>query len=156
MQRGYFYALVFRAHSFIVFGLTALFLSVFRELFKKTVEYKNDNDFMSKAEGRTTIPIIVNMDVMMAKRKIGLNELSELVGITLANLSILKNGKAKAIRFPPSTHMQGLGLPAGRHSRICDDDPPWPARGEAVEVLCRARARRAMKIRAMKNKNRFL
>jgi putative transcriptional regulator len=43
--------------------------------------------------------IIVNLDVMMAKRKITLNELSEKVGITLANLSILKTGKAKAIRF---------------------------------------------------------
>lgn len=43
--------------------------------------------------------IIVNLDVMMAKRKISLNELSEKVGITQANLSILKTGKAKAIRF---------------------------------------------------------
>lgn len=45
------------------------------------------------------MPIIVNLDVMMAKRKMSLNELSEKVGITLANLSILKTGKAKAIRF---------------------------------------------------------
>ena len=43
--------------------------------------------------------IIVNLDVMMAKRKISLNELAEKVGITNANLSILKTGKAKAIRF---------------------------------------------------------
>ena len=43
--------------------------------------------------------IIVNLDVMMAKRKISLNELSERVGLTLSNLSILKTGKAKAIRF---------------------------------------------------------
>ena len=43
--------------------------------------------------------IIVNLDVMMAKRKISLGELSELVGITPANLSILKTGKAKAVRF---------------------------------------------------------
>ncbi|MCD6566827.1 MAG: helix-turn-helix transcriptional regulator [Bacteroidales bacterium] len=43
--------------------------------------------------------IIVNLDVMMAKRKISLNELSERVKITPANLSILKTGKAKAIRF---------------------------------------------------------
>lgn len=43
--------------------------------------------------------IVVNLDVMMAKRKISLNELSEKVGITQANLSILKTGKAKAIRF---------------------------------------------------------
>ncbi|MEN9697731.1 MAG: hypothetical protein RLZ56_1152 [Bacteroidota bacterium] len=43
--------------------------------------------------------IVVNLDVMMAKRKMSLNELSEKVGLTLANLSILKTGKAKAIRF---------------------------------------------------------
>ena len=43
--------------------------------------------------------IIVNLDVMMAKRKMSLNELSEKTGITLANLSILKNNKARAIRF---------------------------------------------------------
>lgn len=43
--------------------------------------------------------IIINLDVMMAKRKIGLSELAEKVGITNANLSILKNNKAKAIRF---------------------------------------------------------
>lgn len=43
--------------------------------------------------------IVVNLDVMMAKRKMSLNELSDKVGITLSNLSILKNNKAKAIRF---------------------------------------------------------
>ena len=43
--------------------------------------------------------IIVNLDVMLAKRKMSLTELSEKVGITMANLSILKKGKAKAVRF---------------------------------------------------------
>lgn len=43
--------------------------------------------------------IIINIDVMLAKRKMSVTELSEKVGITMANLSILKNGKAKAIRF---------------------------------------------------------
>lgn len=43
--------------------------------------------------------IVVNLDVIMAKRKMSLNELSEKVGLTLSNLSILKTGKAKAIRF---------------------------------------------------------
>ena len=43
--------------------------------------------------------IIVNLDVMMAKRKMSLNELSEKVDLTISNLSILKTGKAKAIRF---------------------------------------------------------
>ena len=45
------------------------------------------------------MPIIVNLDVMMARRKISLNELAGKVDITLANLSILKTGKAKAVRF---------------------------------------------------------
>lgn len=43
--------------------------------------------------------IVINLDVMMAKRKMSLNELSEHVGITIANLSILKTGKAKAVRL---------------------------------------------------------
>ncbi|MBQ7860299.1 MAG: helix-turn-helix transcriptional regulator [Faecalibacterium sp.] len=45
------------------------------------------------------MPIVVNLDVMMARRKIGAGELAEKIGITPANLSILKNQKAKAIRF---------------------------------------------------------
>lgn len=45
------------------------------------------------------MPIVVNLDVMMAKRKMSLNELSEKVELTLSNLSILKTGKAKAVRF---------------------------------------------------------
>jgi len=43
--------------------------------------------------------IIINIDVMLARRKMSVTELTEKVGITMANLSILKNGKAKAIRF---------------------------------------------------------
>ena len=45
------------------------------------------------------MPIVVNLDVMMAKRKMSLNELASRVDLTLANLSILKNNKAKAVRF---------------------------------------------------------
>lgn len=45
------------------------------------------------------MPIVVNLDVMMAKRKMSLSELSEKVNVTLSNLSILKTGRAKAIRF---------------------------------------------------------
>lgn len=45
------------------------------------------------------MPIIVNLDVMMAKRKVSAGDLSKAIGITPANLSILKNGKAKAVRF---------------------------------------------------------
>ena len=45
------------------------------------------------------MPIIINLDVMLAKRKMSLTELSERVGITMSNLSILKTGKAKAVRL---------------------------------------------------------
>ena len=45
------------------------------------------------------MPIIVNLDVMLAKRTMSMNELSEKVGITLANLSVLKNNTGKAVRF---------------------------------------------------------
>lgn len=45
------------------------------------------------------MPIVINIDVMLAKRKMSVTELTDKVGITMANLSILKNGKAKAIRF---------------------------------------------------------
>ena len=43
--------------------------------------------------------IIINIDVMLAKRKMSVTELTEKVGITMANISVLKNGKAKAVRF---------------------------------------------------------
>lgn len=45
------------------------------------------------------MPVIVNLDVMLARRKMSVTELSERVGITMANISILKNGKARAIKF---------------------------------------------------------
>lgn len=45
------------------------------------------------------MPIVVNLDIMMARRKMTLNELAERIGITPANLSILKNNKARAVRF---------------------------------------------------------
>ena len=48
---------------------------------------------------KTTTMIVINLDVMMAKRKMSLNELAEKIGITAPNLSILKTGKAKAVRF---------------------------------------------------------
>ncbi len=47
--------------------------------------------------------IRVNLDVMLAKRKMGVNELADAIGITPANVSVLKNGRAKAIRFPRLT-----------------------------------------------------
>ena len=74
------------------------------------------------------MPIIVNLDVMMAKRKISLGELAERIDLTPANLSILKTGKAKAVRFSTleaickelnaGSHLQGTELPARRHTGI--------------------------------------
>ena len=58
------------------------------------------------------MPIIVNLDVMMAKRHMGAGELAETIGITPANLSILKNNKAKAVRFSTGSPVQRAGLPA--------------------------------------------
>ena len=67
--------------------------------------------------------IIVNLDVEMAKRKMPLGELAERVGLTQANLSILKTGKAKAVRFSTleaicrdRSHIPRIGLPAWRHT----------------------------------------
>ena len=54
---------------------------------------------MTRTEKREIMAIIVNLDIMMARRKISLGELAEKIDITPANLSIMKTGKAKAIRF---------------------------------------------------------
>ncbi len=60
------------------------------------------------------MPIIVNLDVMLARRKMTLSALAEAVGITLANLSILKSGKAKAVRFSTLAAIcQALGCQPG-------------------------------------------
>ena len=67
--------------------------------------------------------IIVNLDVMMAKRKMGLTELSEKVGITLANLSILKNNRARAIRFSTLDAIcKALDCQPGDILEFTDDD----------------------------------
>ena len=68
--------------------------------------------------------ILVNLDVMMAKRKIGLTELSEKVGITLANLSILKNNRARAIRFSTLDAIcQALDCQPGDILQYVEDEP---------------------------------
>jgi putative transcriptional regulator len=67
--------------------------------------------------------IIVNLDVMMAKRKMGLSELASKVDLTLANLSILKNGKAKAVRFSTlSAICQALNCQPGDILEYSDDN----------------------------------
>jgi len=69
------------------------------------------------------MPIIVNLDVMMAKRKISLNELSVRVDLTLSNLSILKTGKAKAIRFSTLNAIcKALDCQPGDILEYADDD----------------------------------
>ena len=61
------------------------------------------------------MPIIVRLDRVLADRKMPLTVLAEKVGISLVNLSNLKTGKVKAIRFSTRGHLPGAGVPAGRH-----------------------------------------
>ena len=75
----------------VIVMMLGLIMRVLKNVFDKAVEIKSENDL--------SMPIIVNLDVMMAKRKMSSQELAEKVGITTANLSILKTGKAKAVRF---------------------------------------------------------
>ena len=66
------------------------------------------------------MPIAVNLDVMMARRHKGAGELAEEIGITPANLSILKNNKAKAVRFSTLEALcKALGLPTGGYFGVC-------------------------------------
>lgn len=77
------------------------------------------------------MPIIVNLDVMMAKRKMSLNELSDKVGLTLSNLSILKTGKAKAIRFNTLEAIcQALNCQPGDILEYADNPPATDMTGE--------------------------
>lgn len=81
-----------------------------------------------KGGGDDIMAIIINIDVMMAKRKMSLGELAERVDITPANLSILKNGKAKAIRFSTLEAIcRELDWPAGD---IIEYRPDLPAEKE--------------------------
>lgn len=69
--------------------------------------------------------IVINLDVVMAQRKIGLTELSKQVDITMANLSILKNNKAKAIRFSTLEALcQALGCQPGDLISFVDETGP--------------------------------
>ena len=80
--------------------------------------------------------IIVNLDVELAKRKMSLSELAEKVGLTLANLSILKTGKAKAVRFTTLMALcHELQCQPGDLLEFVDEenDPPLPPRGEVAE-----------------------
>lgn len=83
------------------------------------------------------MPIVVNIDVMMARRKMSAGELAERVGITPANLSILKNNKAKAIRFSTLEALCKAGLQAGGHFRLHGGLTKWNRRKR--RRACRAR-----------------
>jgi putative transcriptional regulator len=75
------------------------------------------------------MPIIVRLDVALARRKMSLTELAEAVGITLANLSILKTGKAKAIRFSTLEAIcEHLGCQPGEILEHVSDSPSEPKR----------------------------
>lgn len=72
------------------------------------------------------MPIIVNLDVMMAKRKIGLMDLAEKMNITPANLSILKNNKAKAVRFSTLDQIcRELNCQPGDILEYCEELPEY-------------------------------
>jgi putative transcriptional regulator len=74
----------------------AVFTAVLQRLLHEAVEIKSENDLIIWGN---KVAIIINIDVMLAERKMSVMELSERVGIAMANLSILKIGKAKAIRL---------------------------------------------------------
>jgi putative transcriptional regulator len=70
------------------------------------------------------MPIVVNLDVMLARRKMSLTELSNRIGITIANMSILKSGKAKAIRFSTLEEIcRVLDCQPGDILEYMDDEP---------------------------------
>lgn len=70
--------------------------------------------------------IRVNLDVMLARRKMSVNELAEAIGITTVNVSVLKNGRAKAIRFSTLDAIcQTLGCQPGDVLEWVDDDKGW-------------------------------
>ena len=72
------------------------------------------------------MPIVINLDVMMARRKMSLTELSERVGITMANLSILKTGKAKAVRLDTLDAIcRILNCQPGDLLEYVDENPPY-------------------------------
>ena len=65
------------------------------------------------------MPIAVDIDVMLARRKLSVGELADRVGITPANLAVLKNGRAKAVRFATLARpLRGARMPAGRPAAL--------------------------------------
>ena len=81
-------------------GWTCFCLYAFKRLTQRyTFWWHALDENPNKSQNNKPMPIIVNLDVMMAKRKISLGDLAEKIDLTPANLSILKTGKAKAIRF---------------------------------------------------------
>jgi DNA-binding Xre family transcriptional regulator len=91
IKQGVTIPVQWESHEFL---FLAGIIFIIAQVFKKGIELQRENELTV-----WPMPIIVNLDVVMAKRKMSLNELSDKVGLTLSNLSILKTGKAKAIRF---------------------------------------------------------
>ena len=79
--------------------ILAFFCWIIAEVFALGIKLKEEQELTIYRKGEKIMSIIVNVDVMMAKRKMSSQELAEKIGITQANLSILKTGKAKAVRF---------------------------------------------------------
>jgi putative transcriptional regulator len=76
------------------------------------------------------MPIVVRLDVELARRKMGVGEFAERVGLTPANVAVLKNGRAKAVRFSTLEAMcRVLGCQPGDLLEFVDDDRPDPASG---------------------------
>ena len=84
------------------------------------------------SEVKIAMPIIVNLDVMLARRKMRSKELAERIGITEQNVSLLKSGKVKGVRFDTlDADLRSAGLPARRHpgiSRRCRQYRARPSR----------------------------
>ena len=76
----------------------SVFAAVLAHLVQKAYDLKNEK-ILTVEDCLRNMSIRINLDVVLAKKKMSVTELSEKVGITMANISILKNGKAKAIRF---------------------------------------------------------
>ena len=96
--RSFVYTTMAMLVVILVFTIAGLFSKVLSFVFEEAVGYKEENDFTIQKR-RCDMAIRINLDVMMAKRKKGVTELAKEIDITLANLSILKNGKAKAVRL---------------------------------------------------------
>ena len=117
--------------SLVLFAVMIIGISVFGFILPNYVAAAQFNEEAAKIESQISEmqeenEIVINLDVMMARRKISLTELSEKVGITLANLSILKTGKAKAVKLSTMDAIcRELQCQPGDLFEFVEDDDPW-------------------------------